>query len=389
MNQTILFHVPPKIIYGKQSIKQLDKLIKNFGSHALIITDQVMVDVGNVEKVTRILENHAISYEIYKDIDREPNSDHVKSALTLCEETESDFVISIGGGSCIDLAKAVSVLAYKNCKRISELNDHLMTTSLAHIAIPTTAGTGSEVTNVTVITDVETDQKVMVQHDCYTPSLAVVDPELTYTCPKSIIAHTGVDAFCHAIESLMSKKVNHFSQKFAWSSVQIILKNIEKAYSEKDNQKFMDQMALASLEAGIAFSNASVTLVHGMSRPLGALFEIPHGLSNAMLLKSVLQFNKSKITHIMAEIGKFIINEHLLEPEEVKDMAYDELAFYKIEEILNKLAIPSLSEWGVNKKEFDEVLDKMVNDALLSGSPQNNPIVPTTDQMKELYLKSF
>src|SRR5699024_3088053 len=255
------------------------------GSRALIITDEVMLNVGNAQKVMDVLEKESITYEVYSGVNSEPNSEHVKDALKVCEETRSEFIISIGGGSCIDLAKAVSALANRKHTGIEPIDDQIED-YLKHVAIPTTAGTGSEATNVCVITELGTNEKKMMQKSYYTPAVALVDPQFTYSCPRHIVASTGVDAFCHAIESLMSIKSNSFSQKFAWSAIELILKNLEKAYSTEDNKKYMDNMALASLEAGVAFPNASVCLVHGMSRPLGAVFDIPHGVSNAMLLKT-------------------------------------------------------------------------------------------------------
>lgn len=383
------FQVPSKVIYGKHSINNLKKILVPLGKRAMIITDDIMLKLGNVKKVTDILSEVSLNYTIYSGVNSEPDSDHVKEALKACEDAKCEFVVSIGGGSCIDLAKTVSVLAYQsNNEKINPM-PKIKKDPLKHIAIPTTTGTGSEVTNVSVIKDLETNQKLMMQNSYYTPTVALVDSKLTYSCPNKIIASTGVDAFCHAIESLMSVKVNPFSEKFAWSAIETILTNIEKAYTEKDNGAYMDNMALASLEAGIAFSNSSVCLVHGMSRPLGAIFNIPHGVSNAMLLNTVLEFNRKYILNILEKIGRFIVNNNLIESASIDQMTYSDIAMYKMKNLLEVLEIPSISDWGVDKHSFKRSLDKMANDALASGSPQNNPVVPTVEQLKELYLKSF
>ncbi|HLR71215.1 MAG TPA: iron-containing alcohol dehydrogenase [Pseudogracilibacillus sp.] len=383
------FKVPSKILYGKNAVKELKNILPTMGKKALIITDEVMVKIGTIGEILKILEDGSVAYDVYSGINTEPNSNHVKEALKVCEYSKSDFIISLGGGSCIDLAKAISVLAYRDNHTGIKPNDNHLEDKLKHIAIPTTAGTGSEVTDVTVITDLETDQKVMMKNTYYTPTVALVDPQFTYSCPKQIIANTGVDALCHAIESLMSIKTNSFSEKFAWSSIELILNNLEKAYTEENNKPYMDKMALASLEAGIAFSNASVCLVHGMSRPLGAVFNVPHGVSNAMLLNTVLEFSKENIIGILEIIGKISMNNHLIESNLSNRMTRSDLGLYQIKKLLEKLEIPSISEWGIDKVEFKKALDKMTNDALLSGSPQNNPIVPTAEQIKELYLQSF
>lgn len=383
------FETPSKVVYGKNSIKTLNEHCRNMGKKALIITDDTMMKLGNVDKVTDILKESLIDYEVYSGVNEEPNSNHVKEALKLCKKTKSEFLISIGGGSCIDLAKAVSVLANRDNNGSIKPNSQYIEEHLKHIAIPTTTGTGSEVTDVTVITDMESNQKVMMKNSYYTPAIALVDPQFTYSCPKKIIASTGVDALCHAIESLMSAKANSFSEKFAIYSIELILENLEKAYLEENIQPYMDKMALASLEAGIAFSNSSVCLVHGMSRPLGAVFKIPHGISNAMLLYTVLKFSEEAITDVLKIIGDIAIKNNLIESADTTGMKRSEVGLYKIKTLLKTLEIPSLSEWGVDKKEFDKNLDKMTSDALLSGSPQNNPIVPTRKQIKELYLASF
>lgn len=387
--KSIDFEVPKKIIYGKKSINKMKEQFPIMGKKALIITDEIMKEIGSVEKITEVLNEESIAYEIYSGVNNEPNSDHVKEALKICEKTKSEFIISLGGGSCIDLAKAISVLAYRNDNLGIQPLNKFIDNQLKHIAIPTTAGTGSEVTNVSVITDLEANEKVMMKNSYYTPTIALIDPEFTYSCPKHIISSTGIDAFCHAIESLMSKKTNSFSQKFAWSSIELVLNNLEKAYKYTNNKPYMDKMALASLEAGIAFSNSSVCLVHGMSRPLGALFNIPHGLSNAMLLTTVLEFNKNEISDILEEVGKIVINNNNIESANITSMNYSEVGLFKIKEMLETLEIPSISEWGINELEYNDQLEKMIEDAFQSGSPQNNPIIPTAEQIKKLYLKAF
>lgn len=383
------FKVPSQIIYGKGSVKKLKEQFPSFGQRALIITDEIMVKLGNVDSVTKLLEEESIAYEVYSGVNSEPNSNHVKEALGVCENVKSEFIISIGGGSCIDLAKAVSVIANReNHDGIKPKEDYIED-HLKHIAIPTTAGTGSEVTDVSVITDLSSNQKVMMKNSYYTPTIAVVDPEFTYSCPKKIIASTGVDALCHAVESLMSIRTNQFSEKFALSAITNIMNNLEKAYNNEDNHTYMDKMALASLEAGIAFSNASVCLVHGMSRPLGAVFNIPHGVSNAMLLNTVLEFNEEAIVDVLEVIGEITINNELIDSASIKKMSKSEVGLYKVKSLVAALNIPTLSEWGIDETEFKNALDKMAGDALLSGSPQNNPIVPTAEQIKELYMHSF
>lgn len=389
MEKSLSVHIPAHIYYGKHRLQHIDEILPASSNDLLIVTDKKMIELGKIDELTKLLKKNRRIYTIYSDLAEEPTSDHVKAAVALCEQTKRDCIISFGGGSCIDLAKAVSVLAYSGWNQLDEWEER--TFSLPHIAIPTTAGTGSEATDVIVITHSRTREKVMTKHPAFTPYAAIVDPTLTYSCPRSIIAHTGLDAFCHAIESVMSKKTNSFSEKFAWSAIELIIANLEQAYKTEAREAHMDNLALAALEAGIAFSNASVTLIHGMSRPLGALFQIPHGLSNAMLLHVVLQFNKEKITPIMEKIGMMVAKYHptYRPSDRKKTKTYEELAYTYIDELLRKLSIPTLKTFGIAEEILQENLHKMATEALASGSPQNNPIVPTIEQIKQLYIKAF
>lgn len=249
------------------------------------------------------------------------------------------------------------------------------------IAIPTTAGTGSEMTNVTVIINTLNDVKMMVKHAAFLPSVAIVDPMLTVSTPQSVTAATGIDALCHAIEAYISRKAQPMTDQFALSAIALISQNLRKAYTDGSDLEAREQMALASMQAGAAFSNASVTLVHGMSRPIGAIFHVPHGISNAMLLPAILEFSKDRAIERLAVVGR------LFRPDlsQLSDQEMVDVAIQEVKGLCKDLQITNLESWGIDKLKFQEAVSKMAVDALASGSPGNNPRVPTVEEMIELY----
>lgn len=235
------------------------------------------------------------------------------------------------------------------------------------VAIPTTAGTGSEATKFTIITDTEQDVKMLLRGDALMPDLAIIDPQFTITAPPSITAATGLDALTHAIEAYTSRKAQPMTDVFAVSAVKRIFKNLPIAFHDGGNVTAREEMSLAALEAGVAFNNASVTIVHGMSRPIGALFHIPHGISNAMLLKECLTFALDGAYDRFAALAEAI---GVAEPG--AGNAENAAAFLRaVEGICAELKIPTLAEYGVEREKFFAVMDKMAADALISGSPAN------------------
>jgi alcohol dehydrogenase class IV len=199
--------------------------------------------------------------------------------------------------------------------------------------------------------------------------------------PKSVTSATGVDALCHGVEAYLSKKAHAYTDTLALSAIKLIFKNLRTAYNEPNNLEAREKMSLAALKAGSAFSNASVCLVHGMSRPIGALFHVPHGISNAMLLPAVLEFSMSECTERLADI---YFN---LYPEK-KNLSAEAAALHFVNEIkllCKDLNIPNLKQWGIDKQELHKVIAKMAKDAIASGSPGNNPKVPTEAEIIELY----
>lgn len=381
-----VFHTPEKILYGRGSFQQAGKQAAARGKKALIVTDEVMTKLGYVAELRQLLTAEGVESVVYRGVASEPTDQYIAEALEMLESEACDVVLSLGGGSCIDTAKAIVVLENNG----GYIGDYIggqkdcTPPRIHHIALPTTAGTGSEATDVTVITNTTTDVKMMIKHPVFMPAVAIVDPYLTQSAPPQIVAATGVDALCHAIEAFLSKKAHPMTDTLAKSAIGLIVRSLERAYHDPTDLDAKEAMCLGSLQAGMAFSNASVTLVHGMSRPIGALFHVPHGLSNAMLLPAVLEFSKHACAKQLAQIGElFFEKDHKAFDGDVSEKA--DAVIHRIMEICSSLNIPDLKSWGIPEKEFQAALEKMAGDALASGSPANNPRVPTKEEIISLY----
>ena len=276
-----------------------------------------------------------------------------------------DFLVGLGGGSPMDCAKAIGV-ALTDDRPLRDLMTGQIRRPIPPLAaIPTTAGTGSETTAVTIISDRQTQVKMLLKGDALMPRIAVVDPDLSRNVPESVAAASGLDALTHAIEAYTSRRAFEISDQFALSAIARIFANIEAACA--GDAKARAQMALGSYEAGVSFGNSSVTIVHGMSRPIGALFHVPHGLSNAMLLPDCLEFALDGALERFAALGRRI--------GAAGDIDSDARAAEKFADAVRGLCarckVPTLRQYGVNLEEFARMTDKMATDALASGSPAN------------------
>ncbi|MFJ8529038.1 iron-containing alcohol dehydrogenase [Bacillus sp. NPDC094106] len=381
------FRMPKTVLYGRNSLGKLGEQTSKFWKKAFIISDSSMEKLGYIEECIKQLKAKKIEVVTYTNVNAEPTNVHVLEALSICVESNCDFIIGLGGGSCIDAAKAVAVLFTNGGEIEDYVQNHIEIEKepLPLIAIPTTSGTGSEVTSVAVITNKKTDVKMMIKHPSFTPQVAIIDPVLTRSVPPHITAATGIDALCHAIEAYISRFSQPLSDVLALSAIGSIMKYLRIAYEDGENMEAREVMMIASLQAGIAFSNASVALVHGMSRPIGALFHVPHGISNAMLLPAVLDFTKVCSVKRLADIGRHINPElHSLSDEEMANHTIVE-----INRLCSNLHIPNLKEYGIDQIEFENALPKMAKDALASGSPSNNPRIPSYHEVKKLYRICF
>lgn len=375
------FIVPGQIITGSGALNMAEETLKGLGKKALIVTDKVMIQLGNCAKVEAALKNQGLDYAIYSEIVGEPTDVMIENGLKAYKEEGCDFLVALGGGSPIDSMKAIGSLVV-NGGNISDYMGKIIDVEMPPlVAIPTTAGTGSEATQFTIITDTKKDIKMLLKGKVLMPNLAIIDPQFTMTAPPKITAATGLDALCHAVEAYTSRKAQTLSDTFAMSAVKRIFKYLPVAFKDGKNEEARVQMSVAALEAGIAFNNASVTIIHGMSRPIGALFHVAHGLSNAMLLKECLTFALEGAYDRFAELGRAVG----VASDADSDKEASEKFLSAVEAIVKELETPTLAEFGIDKEEFFKVIDKMAFDAMDSGSPQNTMREVTEEDVKQIY----
>jgi len=383
MLPTRTFLIPPVLITGSGSSEKVGEESRKLGVRkTLIVTDEVLFKLGVVDGVKKALSENKIKFAIYIKIATEPITEYVQEGLKAYKENGCDSLIAVGGGSVIDTAKAVSIMLtnpgsiedYKGLNKIPGKGVPL-------IAIPTTGGTGSEATQFTIITDTKTNVKMLIGSPFVIPQVAIVDPLLTLSCPRDLTAAVGIDALTHAIEAYVSVKAQPMSDIFCLSAIELISGNLRQAWANGNNVEAREKTMLGALQAGIAFSNASVALVHGMSRPIGAYFHVPHGASNAALLGVVTEFsligNPLRYAHIARAMGENIIG--------LTDLEAAQLASKAIKKLIMDIQIPFLRQLGVEKEKLDQLAPKMAEDAIASGSPGNNPRQATKEEIVELY----
>lgn len=377
--------LPETIICGAGAFEQVGACASPMGSQALIISDPVMEKLGIVERCVQLLKAAGIASVTYTGVDTEPTDLHLNEGLSLCREQECQFIVAVGGGSCLDTAKAVAVMMnnegvigdYAGGKR------KFANAGLPLIAVPTTAGTGSEVTKVTVITNSATHEKMMISQPELLPQAALVDPLLTLSCPRGSTAATGIDALCHAVEAYLSRKANPVTDALALSAVKDISAHILRSYEDGSDVAAREKMITAAMIAGAAFSNASVALVHGMSRPIGAQFHVPHGISNAMLFPAVMEYSRKDAMPRLADIGWVMCPQ--LAGDQLTDGQWADAVISEIKRLCRAMNIPNLKDWGIEREAFLHALPRMAEDAIKSGSPANNPTIPSHEEIMELY----
>lgn len=378
-----LFKTPEYTLIGSKALEEAKPYLKKCGKKALIVTGKHVVLSDMMVELKKALEEIGIAYFVFDGITGEPTNVMIDEGIAAYKENGCDFCIGIGGGSPLDSAKAIAAMI-TNEGKIADYNGKVIEKPIPPVvAIPTTAGTGSEATQFTVITDVEKDIKMLLKGGYLVPKIAIVDPAYTYSAPKSITAATGMDALTHAIEAYTSRKALPVTDTLAVSAVKRIMKYLPAAYKDGSDEKARYEMSVASYEAGICINNSTVTLVHGMSRPIGALFHVAHGISNAMLLTKCLAFALDGAYEKFANLGR----EIGAATAEDDDKTASEKFIEALNEICKICEIPTLLEYGIPKDEFFAHMEKMAHDALTSGSP-GNTMKPISEQdIIEIYKK--
>lgn len=383
-----VFHAPTAILFGGGSRSELPDQVRHLGaSKVLIVTDPYLVRSGVVDEIAGRFSDEGIGVNVFSDVQPDPTVDNVEAGLAKLRESAAQAIVAVGGGSPIDAAKIIGAASVLDGP-ISSLQGYHRVPAAGPplIAVPTTAGTGSEATKVAVITDTERQVKMMILDPKLMPRVAIVDFELTMTAPKSLTAHVGVDTLTHGLEAFVSRKATTLTDSLALSCMRLVATNLVGAWRDPQDRLAREGMSMAACQGGMAFTNSSVCLVHGMSRPIGALFHVPHGLSNAVLLPAVTRYSVSGAPQRYASAARAMG----WAGESVSDEAACQALLTGLEKLNATLEIPRLRDCvGVNEVKFESVVGKMAEDALQSGSPQNNPVVPTAAEIVALYRQAW
>lgn len=377
--------LPRVLRVGAGASLQLAEALASMGlSRPLIVTDRFLLETGRVEQVTAPLTAAGIPFRVFADTVPDPTVASTLAGLAFLQEGDHDCVVGYGGGSPMDTAKMMAVLAVHGGEIAAYKVPHVQDLpGLPILAIPTTAGTGSEATRFTVITDEATDEKMLCAGLAYLPLVGLVDYEQTLTKPARLTADTGIDALTHAIEAYVSRRANPFSDGMALTAMRAIAPNLRRVWADPADRAAREAMMLGACQAGIAFSNASVALVHGMSRPIGAHFHVPHGLSNAMLLPAVTRYSAPAALERYATCARTM--------GIAKDSEGNQSAVARLLEELRSLnadlAVPSPRAYGIDENRWTRLVPTMAQQALASGSPGNNPAVPTAEEIETLYAE--
>ena len=382
------FNIPSSVIIGGGASAELLPQLRRLGAKCvLVVTDAFMVKSGVVARLLAPLQESGMEVAVFDGVQPDPTVQNVRDGLALYRRSGAEAVVAIGGGSPLDAGKAISILTTNPEPLADYMGYHKIPKAGAPLlAIPTTAGTGSEVTKVAVITDTERDVKMMILDQHLLPVVALVDYELTLSMPAPLTAHVGVDTLTHGIEAYVSRKASEMTDPIALSCIRLAATHLVKAWEEPGNLAAREGMMLSATQGGMAFANSSVCLVHGMSRPLGLLFHIPHGLSNAMLLPAVTRFSLAGAEARYATVARTMS----LCAANASDASAAASLVEGLEKLNACLEVPRIRDFkGATLEVFEAALEKMASDALASGSPANNPVVPTASEIVQLYREAW
>ena len=370
------FVLNTKIISGNNSLSNLD--LSN-SKRISIFTDNNMLKIGACNSTIELIKKNNIGYEIFSEIEPDPSFEIVIKCLNKILTFNSDTVIAIGGGSVIDTAKAVIYFALEINKRLSNNSNKPL-----FIAIPTTSGTGSEVTSYSIITDKETHRKVPIVSNAMLPDIALLDSQFTLTVPPRITAETGMDVMAHAFESYVSINANNFTTPYSEYAIIGVFNNISKAVHNGNDANARIAMHEVSCIAGIAFNNAGLGLIHAMAHALGGRFRQPHGIANAILMPHVIEYNAKNSKEAAYKYAKII---NLLGIANVDD-ALKGCSILKslILELNTTIGINHrITDYGVDRNEFENAIDEMASNALKDVCLLTNPVKPTLEDVKNIY----
>ena len=376
---------PKRSVFGEGALEASEKELRALGQKALIVTGNVVKKGEAFRKLIETLERIGIGYAVFSDIPAEPDDLMVEAGVAAYRAAGCDHLIGIGGGSPLDCAKAIAAATVLPGSVCAYAGKEIQAAVPPFALIPTTAGTGSEATKFTVITDHASGAKLLLKGDVLLPTLAVVDYTFTLSAPPALTAATGMDALTHAVEAYTSRKATPLTDPYAVDAARRIFSCLPTVYHNGDALRERESMAYAAFEAGVSICNASVTIVHGMSRPIGARFHVPHGLSNAMLLIPCLTFaskgSPERFARLARELG-FASNAD----------SYTHAAaalMDRLSALTAALEIPTLAKYGVPYAEFEAAIPQMAKEALQSGSPGNTLCDVTEADILAIYHQLY
>ncbi len=370
--------------FGPGARKELPGVVARLGfKKALIVTDKGLVKFGVVKMVTDIMDEAGIPYEIFDDVKPNPTVTNVKNGIAAFADSGADFIVAIGGGSSMDTAKGIGIVTnnpeFADIVSLEGVAD-TKHKSVPIIALPTTAGTAAETTINYVIIDEDKKKKMVCVDPNDIPAVAIIDAELMYSLPKSLTAATGMDALTHAIEGLITKAAWELSDMFEIKAIEMINKYLELAVNEPTNPVGRDGMAVAQYVAGMAFSNVGLGVVHGMAHPMGSLFDVPHGVANALLLPTIMRFNAPAALAKYTDIAKAMnVYKDGMTAQEAADAACD-----AVQQLALRVGIPQhLTDLGITEADIPALAEQAIADVCTPGNPRE----VTYDDIVALYKK--
>ncbi len=372
--------------FGKGAREELGGEIKKRGfKKVFLVSDKALVDAGVTAKVEEILNREEIPYDLYHDIKPNPTIKNVLDGVKACKKSKADLIVAVGGGSSIDTAKGISiVMTNPDRADIKSLNGLSNTENkgMPVIALPTTAGTAAEVTINYVITDPKAEIKMVCVDPNDIPILAIVDSELMATMPKSLAAATGMDALTHAVEGYITKAHNDMSDMFHMQAIKMIFKYLPAAVNEK-NEEAIEKMGMAQYIAGMGFSNVGLGIVHSMAHQLGAVYDTPHGIANAMLLPTVMRFNGEVCADRFREI---LVNIGRPDAANLNDQDVINTFVWMLSELSKAVGITqTIKDYGAKEEDFEMLAEKAMNDPCKPGNPRE----VTKEEFIELYRRAM
>ena len=377
------FFVKSDIVFGRDSIKELSKVIQGYHAEkVMLVYDAGVKSAGIADKVLESLKEAEVEIVIFDKVIPNPTNEVVEEAAKIAKEKKVDTFVAVGGGSSIDLAKAIDVLM-TNPGPIGQYGGigRVKNELLPLIAIPTTAGTSSEITNVSALIDTEKVVKYVVIDNKLVPSKVIIDPEFTKTMPASVTAATGMDAITHAVESYISNMASPLTEYNSIQGLKIIYHNLPTAVKDGANMEAREQMMLGCVITGFGFSNANLGLVHGIAHALSAHFQLAHGMANATVLPYVMAYNAKSCPEKMVELAKAI--DLPVSGDMDKDMY---LLSEELLKLTKELGIKTLSEQGIREEDFDMLAEDILHEPVLGFNPRENV---TKEDIIEILKKAY